>query len=301
MLFKPPSSEGSTLHTSGETGHGRPQRDISDESVALLREFARRSGRNKVGAQLLQGFVRREDHADPPPPLTQMLRGGQGGEVRLKLYLSMLLLAFKTPYNIETPIPARVWAAMLGLRNPDHNGARRVNDALDWLAEHRFVVSERRPGTPRSIRLLSQLGDGGPYKQPYGSGRFLTVPLGVWQNGWIVRLSGTALALLIILLDMRGGRTTPPWISPSQARKRYDLSADTWTKGVHELDDHDLVRIIRQPIGDTFDYRRLRNAYQVNEKKLGARAGAHPPGTPQSPPAAVDTTGDATRQATRPK
>jgi hypothetical protein len=195
----------------------------------------------------------------------------------------MLLLAGKTPY-IETPVPARVWAAMLGLRDSDHSGARRVNDALAWLGEHQFVVSERQPGARRSIRLLSQLGDSGPYRQPYGSGRFITVPLGVWQNGWIVRLSGTALALLIILLDMGGGRATPPWISPSQARKRYDLSADTWTKGVHELADYDLVRIIRQPIGDAFDYRRIRNAYRVNERNLGAEPGGHPPGSHTATP-----------------
>src|SRR6185437_12687638 len=45
-----------------------------------------------------ESFIRRENAASaPPPPLTQLLRGRQGGEVRLKLYLTMSLLAVSAP------------------------------------------------------------------------------------------------------------------------------------------------------------------------------------------------------------
>lgn len=96
----------------------------------------------------------------------------------------------------------------------------------------------------------------------------MRLPLGLWDRGWIVRLSGTALAMLVILLDLQGGRAQPQWISPSQARRRYDLSPDTWTKGLKELKALDLVTVSRLAQGDIFDYRRMRNAYWLHEDML---------------------------------
>jgi hypothetical protein len=81
-------------------------------------------------------------------------------------------------------------------------------------------------------------------------------------------MSGTALALLIMLLDLQGGRGGPQWISPAQARRRYDLSPDTWTKGIKELKNLELLTVSRLPQGDFFDYQRMRNTYWVHEDKL---------------------------------
>jgi hypothetical protein len=81
-------------------------------------------------------------------------------------------------------------------------------------------------------------------------------------------MSGTALALLIVLLDMQGGRARRTWIAPGKSRQRYDLSADTWTKGVRELTMLGLLSLSKMPQGDIFDYRRLRNAYWLNEAAL---------------------------------
>jgi hypothetical protein len=92
------------------------------------------------------------------------------------------------------------------------------------------------------------------------------LPLGLWREEWIVRLSGTALGLLTILLDLQGGRTKHQWISPSVARARYDLSADTWTKGVRELQRVGIVSVSRVAQGAFLDHRRLRNAYWANEE-----------------------------------
>jgi hypothetical protein len=251
-----------TPHASGERVRDFPP----ERALELLRWLVRRSCRT-AGVALAEGFVRRREESDPPPPLTQMLRGGQGGEVRLKVYLSMSLLAVKPPYDIA-PVPARVWAEALGLPDPERNGARRVNDAIDWLAANDFIRSERRRGTPGAVILLSQLGDGEAYVRPVARGRYVKVPLGMWEEGWIVRLSGTALGLLIVLLDMQSGRSNMQWISPSMARRRYGLSPDTWTKGVKELTSLELLTVSKKPQGDFFDYRRLRNAYWVNEEAV---------------------------------
>jgi hypothetical protein len=183
----------------------------------------------------------------------------------------MALLAVSPPYDIR-PIPARSWAAALGLDDPERNGARRISDAIDWLADHKLLVAERRQGTPGTVRLLSQDGTGSPYTRPSPAGRYVRLPLGLWEEGWMVRLSGTALALLIVLLDLQGGRAGPQWISPEQARRRYDLSSDTWTKGIKGLKDLDLVAVSRLPQGDIFDYQRMRNTYWVHEDKLQGSA-----------------------------
>ena len=239
----------------------------------MLHSLVQRSQRN-TGVPLGESFMRRKEAADAPPPLAQLLRGGRGGEVRLKLYLTMLLLAVSPPYGIP-PVPGRSWAQALGLPDPERSGARRVNDAIDWLSERRFLMSERRKGTHGSVRLLSQAGTGDPYIKPTGSGRYMRLPLGFWDQGWIARLSGTAVAVLIVLLDMQTGRVQPQWISPGQARRRYDLSACTWTKGLGELRELEVVTVSRLLQGDLFDYRRMRNAYWVREEVF--RESATPP------------------------
>ena len=240
----------------------------SELALRRLKVLVERSKRRSTVA-VSEAFLRRRDADAAPPPLAEMVRGGRGGEVRLKLYLTMAMLAVSPPFDIQGAIPARSWAETLDLSDPDHLGARRVSDALRWLADHHFIVSERARGAPGPVRLLSQAGTGGPYVRPSGGeGRYVRLPLGLWRNGWIVVLSGAALAILIILLDLQGGRSSRQWVSPRQARIRYDLSPETWTKGVRELTEHGLVTVKRIPQGEIFDYRRMRNAYWVLESRL---------------------------------
>jgi hypothetical protein len=242
----------------------------SDLALQLLNRLVDRSHRETGLPLSVPDFIRRAEDGTPPP-LARMLRGGQGGEVRLKLYLTISLLAVSPPYDVEDAIPARVWAEMLDLLDPDSNGARRVNDAFEWLDSRRFLISKRKRGAPGAIQLLSQSGSGEQYTRPAGTKRYVRLPIGIWQDGWIVRLSGAALAMLIILLDLQGGRSDRSWVSPGVARDRYDLSPDTWAKGVKELEQLGIVSVVKRPQGDFFDYKRLRNSYRVDEAKLAGK------------------------------
>lgn len=96
----------------------------------------------------------------------------------------------------------------------------------------------------------------------------MKVPLGFWRGGWIAVLSGAAVALLIILLDLQGTKAEHQWISPSQARLFFDLSADTWTKGHRELTAWGLLSVRKIQQSAVFDFRRLRNGYWVYEERL---------------------------------
>jgi hypothetical protein len=258
----------STPRTPGRTGKKADQLrpEPSDQALHHLRALVERSKRTS-GVPFGESFIRRSEPQDPAPPLTRLMRGGQGGEVRLKLYLTMSLLAVRAPFDLPA-IPSRSWAEAFDLDEPGQNGARRVSDAIDWLADNKFLVSERRQGAPGPVRLLSQIGDGESYVRPAGGSRYVRLGLGLWYDGWIVRLSGTGLALLIVLLDLQGGQARPYWISPTQARRRYDLSPDTWTKGLKELKALELVTVSRRIQGDFFDYNRMRNAYWVDEHRL---------------------------------
>jgi hypothetical protein len=193
-------------------------------------------------------------------------RGGRGGAVRLKLYLCLNLLAAKPPHDVRR-IPARAWAEALDLPDPYGRGTRRVSDALAWLEEAEMIGVRRERAAAPVITLLDPTGNGRKYKRysPY-----VLVPLGFWREQWIVRLSGSAVALLVVLLDLQGGRKSKknaPWL-PTHQRTRYGLSDDTWTRASKELVEHGLLEIDRIPQGRDFDFRRMRNTYWIDKIRL---------------------------------
>jgi hypothetical protein len=197
-----------------------------------------------------------------------MLSGGRGGEVRIKLYLSVSLLASHPPYDIsKRPIPSRAWAEMLGLADPGGAGARRVADAMSWLHDERLLEVTRAAGAPPSIKVLSPLGDGKKYSRP--KRRWVSLPLDFWSEGWITALSGSGVALLLVLLELTGGRqrSDAPTVSPER-RLQYGLSDGTWTGATKELASFGLLSVKRVPQGSDFDWQRLRNTFWIDEERL---------------------------------
>jgi len=220
--------------------------------------------KRQKGIQLPVPFARSNDGA---PPLVRFIRGGHGGEVRLKLYLTITLLATKAPYEVNREIAGRTWAEMLGLPDPEINGARRVTDALVWLDKERFLDVHRGSGRPPTLKLLDPTGDGSPYRRP--TMPYITLPIGYWDEQWITALSGIGTALLIVLLDLVGGKRRDPLQSLSATqRARYGLSTDSWTRATKELRDHGLINTTREVRGNGLEWRRARNVYSVNLARL---------------------------------
>ena len=93
----------------------------------------------------------------------------------------------------------------------------------------------------------------------------MNLPVAFWKNGWIVRLSGRAIALLLILKDVVGGRDPQQgvYVRPDNARLQYGLSEDTWSRGVKELKEAGLIVVTREKHGDLWDFVRIRNKYKV--------------------------------------
>ncbi len=257
-----------------------------DERALELAETLRNRVRARE-APLRRAFLRRptDDALALPPPLASLLRGGRGGEVRLKVYLSLLWASASHPY--DTKIPAYSWAELLALPDPGGKGARRIRAALHSLEKAHVIRLEARYGLPPIVYLQNEAGDGSRYTKPSlevsRSGRiapqdrYFKIPAPFWTCGWIQVLSGSAVAILLLLLDMENhdehGKPIlkPTWISPERTKRRYDLSPDTWRNGARQLEAYGLLRIGRAPVGEDFGLRRYRHTYRLSYTRLGSR------------------------------
>jgi hypothetical protein len=231
--------------------------------------------------QVRRSFVRCRDNKEGPPPLAMLMRGGRGGEVRVKLLLSLLWIGAKPPH--DATFPARAWGELLGLGDPAGNGARRIRDAMEWLAVHSFVSLTERPGLPTVMMLRREDASGTPYSVPgaaavrakeRGRGleahRYIRLPSSFWANGWMAAMSTPAIAALLILLAEQSGPTaTATWLSPGAARERYALSDQTRYKGLAELEALDLVSKEQRVLSrSNYDQQRTRNTYTLQLSRL---------------------------------
>ena len=74
---------------------------------------------------------------------------------------------------------------------------------------------------------------------------------------WILKLSPTALAILMVIRDVQQAQDQPRYAN----RQRHDscyLSWDTWTLASKELASQDLLEITRAPQEGDFDHQRMR-------------------------------------------
>lgn len=260
---------------------------VPPESMTLARavgeNLASRTGRKRV--QVRSAFVEAQSPATPPP-LTLLLRGGRGGEVKVKLLLSMLFAATAPPYNVN--FPARSWAGLLGLPDPESKGAARINAAIRKLDALGYVRVEKRPGQPSRIFLLEESGSKKEYTHPgevwvtnkdadprtrRKTPRYMQLPIEFWSEGWAAALGGPALAMLLILLNSaRGKEPSGLWFSQSVIEARYGLAEATRRKGLDQLTAFGLVSIDRTRIvRDELSTGRYRNTYTVHTERFKAR------------------------------
>lgn len=242
-------------------------------SELALRSAASVDGRVKSrAAQVRREFVVASVPGEAPP-LARLLRGGRGGNVRLRLYVSLLWFAANPPYDVT--YPARAWASLLDLPDPGGAGARRVSDAIAWLSAHQFIDVQLVPGSPSRVVLLNELGTGRGYEVPGAAmrhvspdlrseHRYFQIPATFWTSGWLAALSGPAVSMLLVLLaETSTENTNGVWFSPRVATERFGLSAETRARGTKELSERGLI-VIRKISADTrdpFEVQRTRNLY----------------------------------------
>lgn len=285
-------------------------REPTEESLAIARLIKNKMGK-RTQAPIRVSFVGSYDSVRKPgevPPMAKILRGGRGGEVRLKLELSFLWFAVNPPHDLT--YPARAWATLIGLEDPEGRGTRRVRQATSALAAADLIKVVANPGQPNKIFLLDEGAEAQPYVLPgeaynksRGSGqewrhRYIQIPDTFWTNGWIATLSGAAVAMLLVLfaeLGQKDAAKTDLWFSPSAAKKIYGLSEDTRSKGLRELRRAGLATARKKAASrDVLDFRRLRNTYRIQLEQFEKLASV--PGLEAPTPEPVSPTRIATEE-----
>jgi len=245
-------------------------------------EFTLRLGarRTKAGAPVRNVFVAAPD-ADTVPPLASLLRGGgRGGHLRLKLYLGLLWLNATPPH--ESALPARAWAALLGLEDHEIKGVRRIQQAAHDLQGRGFITIRDRGGRPNGLTILDDAGTGAPYTSPSETynrmqqqgapdsvlwqHRYFRIPSSIWTDGHMATLTGPGLAMLLVLLCERRGKDTDVWFTPDLARQRYNLADSTRSNGLQELRDRQLLSTRSISISETgsfITFKRQRNTHRL--------------------------------------
>lgn len=255
----------------------------ADESASLggtaataAAEFARRLGtkRRDSGAPVRNLFVA-DDRDGVKPPMAKLLSasptggGGRGGQLRLKLYVSLLWVCAAAPYEVIRP--GRAWAGLLGLDDPETRGARRVQEAMRDLQDRGLVRILDRGGHASAVTLLSDFGTGHPYTPPsetynqikmsganaatLAMHRYFRVPSSLWTTGLISKLSGPGLAMLLVLrCEQQGKDGTPVWFSPDRALTRFGLAESTRRQGLEELRAEGLVTTMTRRLSESGDF-----------------------------------------------
>lgn len=224
--------------------------DDEEVFVGSYEPFGRRRG---AGAPVRRGFIRRGTRGDVSP-LAQLLSGasasrgggGRGGRLRVALLLTLLWQLARSPHT--TIRPARYWAELLELDDPENAGARAIRSSLHELERRGFIrSSDRGPGVMPEITLLDESLSGRAYKLPHiqameegpdGDTSYFRVPESFWVNSLHSKLSGAGIAMYLVAMSRAGWGNDPTfWLSPARFSEEYGLSDSTRKKGLKELVD----------------------------------------------------------------
>lgn len=255
-------------------------------SMSAAAEFARKVGHRRriSGAPVRKGFVSTVFYTGgaATPPLAALLRGGgRGGQLRVKLYISLLWLCAAEPY--EASLPARAWAALLGLADHETRGVRRIHEAIRDLHERKLITVRDRGGMPSVLGLLDENATGEPYIPPSTAYSTLTrqgaeparlrrhqyfrIPSSFWTEGYVSQLGGPGVAMLLVLLCEQPRSGAGIWFTPETARQRFALAHSTRTTGLQQLRELGLITskvAVTSEDGTYLTFQRRRNVHQLN-------------------------------------
>ena len=239
-----------------------------EQRIELSCQYAaeiNRSAARRRGVPIRSAFAR-DSSEDKSAPMARLIAiGGRGGEVLLKLYIALIWRSSKAPFT--TTASARKLAELLALPDPTLNGARRVQEALKTLAEHRLIKIEHRRGEPSVVTLLREDGSGGAYTPPRGGkdDHYFKIPVEMWTTGQLQRLSAPALAMLMAVLSEQREPGASVWWSTTLFPARFGISPATRARGTRELQSLGLLVVTRKAFGrqGSLAAERVRNLYAV--------------------------------------
>lgn len=242
-------------------------------------EVVRKLGK-RTGAPLRRSFAQTDSGSTP---LSEIMSGrsarkgggGRGGKTRLAVLLSLIWVLAAPPHTSNRP--ARFWAELIGLDDPEGKGARSVSESLAELEKRGFIKLEQiTPGYPPQISLLNESLDGKKYTIPGNAKEgpreaYFRVPNFLWRSGEIKHLSGPALAMYIVVLSVY--RTDQEeyraWFSSTTFKQKFGLGESTRKSGLRELVEMGVLQAFDESLdsaGETGARRFRRRTYELSPK-----------------------------------
>lgn len=212
---------------------GRDSPMDTQTAEKLLSKLPSKFGR-RAAVQLGEAFVFGFDAGGQPvvlpggrPPLATLA----ANEVALKVYLTLVLMTKKPPNELYRPRMVAELAETLAydlLTPPDYSsgpGTRRVRRALARLHALGLIkLATNRGQYDVTVTHMPNAED-----PP-----FISVPIELWSQGWILLMRSPALSVYLYL-RLAGARKGRPVAIDPMDRDRTDLSADTFTRGLKQL------------------------------------------------------------------
>ncbi|MTB70925.1 hypothetical protein GGG17_02845 [Arsenicicoccus sp. MKL-02] len=235
------------------------------ETLEALRKGVARSKRTG-SVRFPLSFARAFTELEEKPPLAQLVSGGGG---RLSTYLTIVMLATKEPHQLK--MSSKDLADMLDRHGRQGPGPRRIANEIKTLEELKLLKVERAPGLTPTMTVLTPDGSGESWNARELRSPYLALPIGLWQNGWILSLAPRDLAVWIALHEFMSGRKqhTAMWM-PTSRKQSYGLSEATWTRGGKGLVEAGLLEIDRVTTSYAGEVRR-RNLYALKMEPVTSK------------------------------
>lgn len=268
-----------------KSGKKREVENLSPKlGVALQREMfdavqVRMGPRRGLGAPVRDEFFHHDVDGVRQYPLARLMSsrstsgGGRGGKTRVVLYLSLIWVAAGGDHSTDRP--ARFWAALLGLPDPDGAGARVVRSTWSELQARRLVeiTPGEHAGAVPTVRLLREDGSGRPYTIPDGRAgeTYRRIPEFAWRRLFAEpELTGPGLALYLVAVRTayRARRLEELTFPTAYFRTEYGLGESTRKSGLRNLTDLGVLvphRRRMDDFGDSSRRARMRYVYDLLE------------------------------------
>lgn len=241
--------------------------------VARGANFANAIGSQRKGALIRSLIIDPESYSVPQivghisHPIVDLGvgRGGSGGEIRLKLWLT-LVAQFKstTPWIDLDQFSAALLGRVFGLDEDPKKGAESVRRSYRYLVDENFIVLDGKRLKPSGrVRLTTEAAlylpdqyrdeirsvptgssDKPPYPEfPRYKDSYFRVPMELWSQGWMGYLRSSELMVLLILCKLNENQGNKEIEVKAKNRlQRFGLSDVMWRQGSLGLERRGILR-----------------------------------------------------------
>jgi hypothetical protein len=148
------------------------------------------------------------------------------------------------------------------------SGLTAVSRTWKRLEEARLISRVRGEGGKTRVAVLREDGSGKKYRHPHKTGElYFGLPFEYWtaDKRWHETLTMPAKVMLLVTLSLRQEEFALP---QERVPEWYEISSDTAGRGFAELQEHDVLRVVREETFPSLQSKTglsVRNIYRLVE------------------------------------